>query len=112
MKMIKCYIKHEKLEAVRLKLFELGVPGLSVIEIKGIGKPLSQLKSAPGSETPQFHPRVEISIVLEDEAVDEVVDVLVATAQTGSFGDGKIFVLPVENAIRIRTNERGVDALY
>ena len=112
MKMIKCYIRHEKLEAVRLKLFELGVPGLSVIEIKGIGKPLSQLKSAPGSETPQFHPRIEISIVLENEAVDEVVDVLVATAQTGSFGDGKIFILPVDDAIRIRTNERGVDALY
>ena len=71
-----------------------------------------QLKSAPGLETPQFHPRVEISIVLENEAVDEVVDVLVATARTGSFGDGKIFILPVENAIRIRTGERGVDALY
>ena len=95
-----------------MKLFELGVPGLSVSEMKGIGKPLSQLKSAPGSETPQFHPRVEISIVLENEAVDEVVDMLVATTQTGSLGDGKIFILPVENAIRIRTGERGVDALY
>jgi len=112
MKMIKCYIRHEKLDAVRLKLFELGVPGLSVIEVKGIGKPLSQLKSAPGTEMPQFHPRVEISIVLENEAVGEVVDVLVATAQTGSFGDGKIFILPVDDAIRIRTDERGVDALY
>ncbi len=110
--MIQCNIRHEKLDAVRLKLFELGVPGLSVSEIKGIGKPLSQLKSAPGSETPHFHPRVEISIVLEDEAVDEVVDVLVATAKTGNLGDGKIFILPVDNAIRIRTGEKGGDALY
>lgn len=112
MKMIKCYIRHEKLEPVREKLFALGVPGLSVIDVKGIGKPLSQLKSIPGSRAPQFHPRVEISIVLEDPAVDEVVDMLIATVQTGNMGDGKIFVLPVEDAIRIRTGERGEDALY
>lgn len=112
MKMIKCYIRQEKLEPVREKLFELGVPGLSVIDVKGIGKPMSQLKSIPGSSAPHFQPRVEISIVLENEAVDEMVDMLVATVQTGNLGDGKIFVLPVEDAIRIRTNERGVDALY
>jgi nitrogen regulatory protein P-II 1 len=112
MKMIKCYIRHEKLEPVREKLFALGVPGLSVTDVKGIGKPLSQLKSTPGSRAPQFHPRVEISIVLEDPAVDEVVDMLIATVQTGNMGDGKIFVLPVEDAIRIRTGERGEDALY
>ena len=112
MKMVKCYIRHEKLEAVREKLFELGVPGLSVTDVKGIGKPLSQLKSAPGSKVPLFHPRVEISVVLDDEAVDEVVNTLVATVQTGNMGDGKIFVLPVENAVRIRTGEKGLDALY
>lgn len=112
MKMVKCYIRYEKLEAVREKLFELGVPGLSVTDVKGIGKPLSQLKSAPGSKAPLFRPRVEILIVLEDHAVDEVVDALAATVQTGNMGDGKIFILPVEDAVRIRTGERGVDALY
>ncbi len=110
--MIKCFIKYEKLEAVREKLFELGVPGLSVIDVKGIGKPMGQIKSDTGSQVPQFHPSVEISIVLENEAVEEVVDMLVKTVQTGNLGDGKIFVLPVEDAIRVRTGERGTQALY
>ncbi|MEE2987457.1 MAG: P-II family nitrogen regulator [Nitrospinota bacterium] len=112
MKMIKCYIQHEKLEAVREKLFELGVPGLSVKDAKGIGKPMSQLQSSPDSKVPQFHPNVEISIVLENEAVGEVVETLVATVQTGNLSDGKIFILPVEDAIRIRTGEKGTQALY
>ena len=86
MKMIKCFIKHANLEEVRDKLFQLGVPGLSTI--------------------------VETSIVLENEAVDEVVDMVVKTAHTGNLSDGKIFVLPVEDAIRIRTSERGTQALY
>ena len=110
--MIKCYIQDERLEALREKLFELGVPGISVVDAKGIGKPMSQLKSDSDLKVPQFHPRVEISIVLETEAVDEVVDMIVKTLHTGSLGDGKIFVLPVEQAIRVRTGERGKQALY
>ena len=112
MKMIRCYIKPEKLDAVREKLFELGVPGLSVNEVRGIGKPMGQFKSASGSNAPQFLPRIEVSIVLEDDAVDEVVETLVATAHTGNLGDGKIFIMPVEEAIRIRTGEKGQQALY
>ena len=112
MKMIKCYIQHEKLEAVREKLFELGVPGISVIDVKGIGKPMSHLKSAPDSKVPQFHPCVEISVVLEAEAAEEVLDMIVETVQTGNLSDGKIFVLPVEEAVRVRTGERGKQALY
>jgi nitrogen regulatory protein PII len=112
MKMIKCFIKHEKLEEVREKLFELGVPGLSTIDVKGIGKPMSHTKSITDSKVPQFHPGVEISIVLENEAVDEVIDMVVKTVHTGNMSDGKIFVLPVEDAIRIRTSERGTQALY
>ncbi len=112
MKMIKCYIRFEKLEEVREKLFHLGVPGLSVADVKGIGKPMSQLKSEVDSKIPQFHPRVEITVVLEDGAVEEVLQTLVKTVQTGSLGDGKIFVLPVEEAVRIRTGERGEQALY
>ena len=112
MKMIRCYIKHEKLDAVREKLFELGIPGLSVKEAKGIGKPMSHMRSSPHLKVPQFHPNVELTIVLEDEAVNEVVDTLVKTAQTGNLSDGKIFILPVEDAIRIRTGEKGEQALY
>lgn len=110
--MLKCYIKHEKLEAVREKLFELGVPGLSVVDVKGIGKPMSQLKSDPGLKIPQFRPSVELTIVLEDDGVDEVVEMILSTVRTGNLGDGKIFILPVEEAIRIRTGEKGQQALY
>ena len=112
MKMIKCNIRHEKLESIREKLFELGVPGLSVVDVKGIGKPMGQMKSDTEAVVPQFHPRVEISIVLENEAVEEVIEMIVKTAHTGNLGDGKIFILPVEDAIRVRTRERGTQALY
>ena len=112
MKMIKCYIQYEKLEALREKLFELGVPGISVVDAKGIGNPISHLKSDPVLKVPQFHPCVEISVVLEAEAVDEVVDMIEKTLHTGSLSDGKIFVLPVEEAVRVRTGERGKQALY
>ena len=112
MKMLKCFIKYEKLEAVREKLFELGVPGLSVVDVKGIGKPMGQMKSDAETSVPQFHPSVEISIVLEAEAVEEVIDMLIKTVQTGNLSDGKIFILPVEDAIRVRTGERGKQARY
>jgi len=115
MKMIRCYIRNEKLEAVRERLFALGVPGLSVSEVKGIGKPMSQLMTNPDPdavEIPHFHPRTEITIVLEDEQVDTVTKALIETVRTGNLGDGKIFVLPVEQAIRIRTGEIDKQALY
>lgn len=115
MKMIRCYIRNEKLEAVREKLFALGVPGLSVSEVRGIGKPMSQLASSPdpdAAELPHFKPRTEVTIVLEDEEVDSVTQALIETVRTGNLGDGKIFVLPVEQAIRIRTGENGKQALY
>ena len=115
MKMIKCYIRLEQLEEVREKLFSLGVPGMSVTDVKGIGKPLSQMRTDPDPEksrVPQFHPRVELSIVLEDDCVEEVTEALVATLRTGNLGDGKIFILPVEEAIRVRTGENGTQALY
>lgn len=112
MKMIRCYIKHEKLDAVREKLFELGVPGLSVKESRGIGKPMSHMRSSSHLKVPQFYSNIELTIVLENEAVNEVVDTLVKTVQTGNLSDGKIFILPVEDAIRIRTGEKGKQALY
>ena len=115
MKMLICNIRYEKLEAVREKLFELGVPGLTISEVKGIGKPMSQLKGgAPdiNPHMPQFQPRLEMKIVLEDEAVEEVVQTVLNTVKTGNQGDGKFFIVPVEDAIRVRTGERGNQALY
>ena len=73
---------------------------------------MSHMKSTTDSKVPQFHPGVEISIVLENKAVEEVIDMLVKTAHTGNLSDGKIFVLPVEDAVSIRTGERGTQALY
>lgn len=110
--MIKCYMQYERLEALRAKLFELGVPGITVSDIKGIGKPMQQMDANPGQNVPQFHPGVEVTIVLENEAVTEVVDTIVGIVQTGSFSDGKIFILPLEDAVRIRTGETGTQALY
>ncbi len=113
--MIRCYIRSEKLQAVREKLFALGAPGLSVSEVKGIGKPMSQMRSdsdPKASQLPQFLPRVEITVVLGDDGVDEVVDALVDTLRTDNLGDGKIFILPVEETIRVRTGEKGEQALY
>lgn len=115
MKMIRCYIRYEKLEAVREKLFALGAPGLSVSEVKGIGKPMSQMRSGSdpnSSALPQFMPRVEITVVLDDEGVDEVVEALLGILRTGNLGDGKIFILPVDETIRVRTGETGEQALY
>ncbi len=108
-------MRFEKLDAIREKLFALGVPGMSVSEVKGIGKPLSQMQSDPDpekSKVPQFLPRIEISIVLEDESVDEVVDAMVSTLRTGNLGDGKIFILPVEKAIRVRTGNLGDGKIF
>jgi len=112
MKMIKCYIQHEKLEAVRGKLFELGIPGITVSDIKGIGKPMQQMNSTQGQIVPQFHPGVEVTIVLENEAVNEVVETIISVTRTGALSDGKIFILPLEEAIRIRTGQTGTQALY
>ena len=113
--MLICNIRHQKLEEVREKLFELGVPGLTISEVRGIGKPMSQLKGHSPASTPrvpQFQPRMEVRIVLENDAVEEVIETIIDIAKTGNLGDGKLFVLPVEEAIRIRTGERGDQALY
>jgi nitrogen regulatory protein P-II 1 len=73
---------------------------------------MSHFKSDPVLKVPQFHPCVENSVVLEAKAVDEVMDMIEKTLHTGNLGDGKIFILPVEEAVRVRTGERGKQALY
>ena len=112
MKMIIAIIKPFKLEAVRSTLSDLGVQGLMVSEIKGFGRQSGHTEIYRGAEyTVNFVPKLKLEIVLVDDQVDAVVDAIASTAQTGKIGDGKIFVLNVEQALRVRTGERDADAL-
>ncbi len=112
MKMIIAVIKPFKLETVRSTLSQLGVQGLMVSEIKGFGRQSGHTEIYRGAEyTVNFVPKLKLEIVLPDDQVDGVVDAIVQTAQTGKIGDGKIFVVNVEQALRVRTGERDADAL-
>ncbi len=113
MKLIKAMVNTDHLDELRDRLFELGAPGLTVDSVMGIGKPLSQMRYAEGRGfVPKFFAKSRIEIVVEDDRVEEIVDAIRTVCHTGNIGDGKIFVLPVEDAVRIRTGERGTDALY
>ncbi len=112
MKKIECIIRPFKLEEVREALESLGVQGMTVTEVKGFGRQKGHTEFYRGSEyTIDFLPKLKLEIVIRDEIVDTVADVIIQAANTGKIGDGKIFILPVEEAIRIRTGERGNAAL-
>ncbi|MBT4204076.1 P-II family nitrogen regulator [Hyphomicrobiales bacterium] len=112
MKHIMAIIKPFKLDDVRKTLVELGVQGLSVTEIKGFGRQKGHTEIYRGTEYEvSFLPKIQISVVVSDELSDSVVDAILNAAKTGQIGDGKIFVLPVEKAVRIRTGESGAEAL-
>ena len=112
MKKIEAIIKPFKLEDVKEALSEIGIQGMTVTEVKGFGRQKGHTEIYRGSEyTVDFLPKVKLEIVVDDAQVAEVVDKIVTTANTGKIGDGKVFVLPVENAIRIRTGERGDEAV-
>lgn len=108
MKLIIAIIKPFKLEEVKTALAEIGVEGMTVTEVKGFGRQKGHTEIYRGSEyTVDFLPKVKIEIVVSDEIVTKVIDAVTRSAKTGKIGDGKIFVLPVEQAVRIRTEERG-----
>ena len=113
MKMVVAYVNPDKLWELKKKLFEIGAPGMSVDNFLGIGKPLKHYREVIEKQgaVPKFFPKTRVEIVCEDEAVDKIISTIVTTCKTGNYGDGKIFVLPVEEAIRIRTGEKGEDAL-
>lgn len=112
MKKIEAVIKPFKLDEVKEALQEVGVQGLSVIEVKGFGRQKGHTELYRGAEyVVDFLPKVKVEIVLEDDMVDPAIDAIVTAAKTEKIGDGKIFVSPVEQAIRIRTGETGSDAL-
>ena len=112
MKKIEAIIKPFKLDEVKEALQDVGVQGLSVIEVKGFGRQKGHTELYRGAEyVVDFLPKVKIEVVLEDDQVDAAIDAIVDAAKTEKIGDGKIFVSPVEQAIRIRTGESGSDAL-
>ncbi len=112
MKMIQAIIKPFKLDDVRDALNEAGVSGLTVCEVKGYGRQKGHTELYRGAEyVVEFLPKLRLDVVVPDDRADAVADAIINAAKTGKIGDGKIFVMPVENAVRIRTGERGDDAL-
>ena len=112
MKKIEAIIKPFKLDEVKEALHDVGVAGITVLEAKGFGRQKGHTELYRGAEyVVDFVPKVKIEVVLEDSLAERAVEAIQTAAQTGRIGDGKIFVLPVENAIRIRTGEAGPDAV-
>jgi len=112
MKKIEAIIKPFKMEDVKEALSEVGVEGMTVSEVKGFGRQKGHTEIYRGSEyTVDFLPKVKFEIVISDDRVQRAVDAIVKSAKTGKIGDGKVFVMPIEEAIRIRTEERGEAAI-
>jgi len=108
MKFIIAIIKPFKLEEVKEALAEIGIEGMTVTEVKGFGRQKGHTEIYRGSEyTVDFLPKVKIELVVSDELVGKTVDAIVKAAKTGKIGDGKVFVIGMEDAVRIRTDERG-----
>ena len=112
MKKIEAIIKPFKMEDVKDALSEMGIEGMTVSEVKGFGRQKGHTEIYRGSEyTVDFLPKVKFEIIVTDERVQRAVDAIVKAAKTGKIGDGKVFILPIEEAIRIRTEERGETAI-
>jgi nitrogen regulatory protein P-II 1 len=112
MKKIEAVIKPFKLDEVKEALHEIGVQGMTVTEVKGFGRQKGHTELYRGAEyVVDFLPKIKLEIAISDDLVDKVVEAIAGAANTGRIGDGKIFVLPVEQAVRIRTGERGDEAL-
>mgnify|MGYP001132910122 FL=1 len=112
MKLVTAIIKPFKLDDVRDALGEVGIKGMTITEVKGFGRQKGHTEIYRGSEyTVDFLPKVKLEVAVGEEVVDKVIDAIVTSAQTGKIGDGKVFVLPIEQAVRIRTGEKGDEAV-
>jgi nitrogen regulatory protein P-II 2 len=112
MKLVTAIVKPFKLDDVREALSEVGVQGITVIEVKGFGRQKGHTELYRGAEyVVDFLPKIKLEIAIDDEKVDEVIDAITGAAATGKIGDGKIFVSPLEQVIRIRTGETGSEAV-
>lgn len=108
MKKLEAIIKPFKLEEVKEALSEIGIEGMTVSEVKGFGRQKGHTEIYRGSEyTVDFLPKIKIEVVVPDEQVESAVETMAKAAKTGKIGDGKIFVIPVEESVRIRTDEKG-----
>ncbi|MDA8430261.1 MAG: P-II family nitrogen regulator [Geobacteraceae bacterium] len=112
MKLVEAIIKPFKLDEVKDALNDIGIEGITVSEVKGFGRQKGHTELYRGAEyVVDFIPKIKIEIVISDELVSKVVEVIATTAKTGRIGDGKIFVMQLEEAVRIRTGEKGNDAV-
>ena len=112
MKKLEAIIKPFKLDDVKEALNNIGIMGMTVSEVKGYGRQKGHKEIYRGAEyVVDFIPKLKIEIVADDSRVDEIVEMILKSANTGKIGDGKIFILPVENVVRIRTGEKGSDAI-
>ena len=112
MKKIVAIIRPFKLDEVKIALVNAGVVGMTVSEVRGFGRQKGQTERYRGSEyTVEFLQKLKVEVVIEDGQVDMVVDKIIAAARTGEIGDGKIFVSPIEQVVRIRTGEKNIEAV-
>ena len=112
MKKIEAIIKPFKLDEVRDRLSEIGIQGMTVTEVKGFGRQKGHTELYRGAEyVVDFLPKTKLEILTSEEHVTDIIDAIMTAAHTGRIGDGKIFVLPVEDVVRIRTGERGSEAI-
>ncbi|MEZ6055797.1 MAG: P-II family nitrogen regulator [Planctomycetaceae bacterium] len=112
MNKIEAIIRHFKLEDVKAALTEKGIVGMTVSEVRGFGRQRGHKEQYRGAEyTVDFLPKIKVEVVVKDSEVSTAVDAIIESARTGRVGDGKIFVFPLENVVRIRTGESGVDAI-
>ena len=112
MKLISCVIRPEKLEAVKEALDKQHIVGMTVTDVRGFGRQKGQVEHYRGEEyTIRFLPKVKVDLVVQDQDAGKVLSTIRDAARTGNIGDGKIFVVSVENAMRIRTGEQGTSAL-
>jgi nitrogen regulatory protein P-II 1 len=112
MKKVEAIIRPFKLDEVKIALVNAGIVGMTVSEVRGFGRQKGQTERYRGSEyTVEFLQKLKVEIVIEDSQVDMVVDKIIAAARTGEIGDGKIFISPVEQIVRIRTGEKNTEAV-
>jgi len=112
MKKIEAVVRHHKLDDIAAQLDEAGFKGMTVTEVRGHGRQKGHSETYRGAEYQvDFVPKLKIEVVTDDDKAKQVVDLIVAAAQTGNIGDGKLFVVPIEYAARIRTGETGPEAL-
>ncbi|ABW15546.1 P-II family nitrogen regulator [Frankia sp. Mgl5] len=112
MKLVTAVIKPFKVDDVKTALEGIGVHGLTISEVQGYGRQKGHTEVYRGAEYKvDFVPKIKIEVVVDDEAVDELVTAITTSAQTGKIGDGKVWVVPVDAVVRVRTGERGSDAL-